>query len=53
MSDTKQTLIEKGREFARIKSDVEIQKVRANELEYEIKRLKRLRNSIESLNSSI
>ena len=53
MSDTKQTLIEKGREFARIKSDVEIQKVRANELEYEIKRLKSLRNSIESLNSSI
>ena len=53
ISDTKLTLMEKGREFARLKSDVEIQKVRADELEYEIKRLQRLRNSIESLNSSI
>jgi rod shape-determining protein MreC len=46
-------LIEKGKEFTRIKSDVEIQKSRVDEFEHEITRLKTLKNSIESLNSSI
>lgn len=53
LSDTKLTLIEKGKEFTRIKSDVEIQKSRVDEFEHEITRLKTLKNSIESLNSSI
>jgi rod shape-determining protein MreC len=53
MSDSKVTLIKKGKEFTRIRSDMEIQKIRLDEFEHEIKRLKRLRNSIESLNSSI
>ena len=53
LSDSKLTLIEKGKEFARIKSDVDIQKSRVDEFEHEITRLKTLKNSIESLNSSI
>lgn len=53
LSDSKQTLIEKGKEISRLKADIEIQEKRQVTLLNEIKRLKFLKKSISSLNDSI
>ncbi len=53
LSDSKQTLIEKGKEISRLYADIEIQEKRQVTLLNEIKRLKFLKKSISSLNDSI
>ena len=53
IKDSKQTLIEKGKKISRISSDIEIQKIRADELNNEINRLRKLQDSLINLNSII
>lgn len=53
LSDSKSTLIKKGKELSHIKADIEIQGKREVTLENEITRLKKLRNSISTLNKDI
>ena len=52
-TDSKITLIEKGRNLARLHSDLKLQKDRAKEINNEIDRLKKLKNSLNSLNNAI
>lgn len=53
IKDSKQTLIEKGKKVSRINSDIEIQKIRADELNNEINRLKKIQDSLLNLNKII
>lgn len=52
-ADSKNTLIEKNRELSRLKSDIEQQIERSNNLELEIERLNNLKKRIVNLNRSI
>ncbi len=53
LTDSKQTLIEKGKKLSRLNADLSLQTVKILEFEKEINRLKNLKNSIQSLNDSI
>ena len=50
LSDSKRTLITKGKEFKRLTSDLELQKIRSKEIVTEINRLQNLHQSISTLN---
>jgi len=50
LSDSKRTLITKGKEFKRLTSDLELQKIRSKEIVTEINRLQNLHQSISRLN---
>ena len=53
LSDSKKTLITKGKDFSRLTSDIILQQYRKQELNEEIKRLQNLNAKILSLNASI
>jgi rod shape-determining protein MreC len=53
LSDSKKTLIAKGRELSRLNSDLRLQQYREVELLEEIKRIKVLEKKLSNLNSSI
>ena len=53
ISDSKHTLIEKGKKISHIKADIEVQENREVTLENEIFRLKKLQSSISTLNKNI
>jgi rod shape-determining protein MreC len=50
LADSKRTLITKGKEFKRLTSDLELQKIRSKQIVTEINRLQNLHQSISRLN---
>jgi len=53
LSDSKETLIEKAKDYSRLKSDLELQGDRSIAIENEVVRLRRLKASLEKLESSL